>query len=140
MIAFLQVGKGLHQSQRLLLVDLFALLAIGDLNQLHLGEFRFGRHLLFHEIDPGVLVGGRGRGREDRELALPADQIVGAFQHHLGQAVAFGLIDEDRAGGAGDVGIIRDHPDALLRCALQRWGDRIGVIGGDCDHADLLRD
>ena len=37
----LEVGKGLRQRQRLLLVDLLALLAVGDLHQLHLGELGF---------------------------------------------------------------------------------------------------
>ena len=44
------------------------------------------------------------------------------------------------AGGGGDVGIVGDHPDALLRRALQRRSDSVGVIAGDGDHADLLRD
>ena len=72
--------------------------AVGDLDELHLGEFRIARHLLLHEVDPGVLVGrGRRRG-QDREFAFVADQVCPmALEHHLGQAVALRLVDEERA-------------------------------------------
>ena len=43
----LRLGKACDQRQRLLLVDLLALLAVGDLDQLHLGEFRLACSFAF---------------------------------------------------------------------------------------------
>ena len=105
----LQVRERLCQRQGLLLVDLLALLAVGDLDQLHLGELGLARELRLHEVDPGVLVGRRRRRGQDRELALVTDQLAHALQHLLGQAVRLRLVHEQRPDRLGDVGIVGDH-------------------------------
>ena len=135
-----EIWERLHQRQRLLLVHLLALFTVGDLDELHLGEFRIARHLGLHEVDPGVLVGrGRGRG-QDREFTFTADQVVHGDQHHFGKAFALHLIDEDLPRIGGYARIVRNDVDAFLRGALERGSDSVRVIAGDRDHADLLRD
>jgi hypothetical protein len=124
----LEVRERLHQRQGLLLVDLLAFLAISNLHQLHLGEFRLGSHLRLHEVDPGILVGRRGRRREDCEFAFAAAEIECAFEHHFREAVALHLVDEYRPCIGRDVRVIRDYPDALLHRTLQRRGNGIGVV------------
>ena len=136
----LRFGKRLDKSESLLLVDLLALLAVGDLNKLHLGVLGLAGELLLHEVDPRVLVGrSRCRGK-DGELALIADEPAHALEHLLGEAVRLRLIDEERASVLGHVRVVGDDSDPLLRRALQRWGDGICIVACDRDDIDLLRD
>ena len=84
-----------------------------------------------HRGDPGVLVGGVGRGREDRELAaLGTGEIERHVGHDLADVAEVDLRDEHvLAFGRGNRRIPGDDLDAL---GLRRLRRRHDLIARNC--------
>ena len=123
-------GGGLVE--RLLVV----VVAVDRVDELDVGVV--GLELGLHQLDPGVLVGGVGRGAEDRDLAGAADLLRDHLDLGLGDALGVGLVDEHVAALGVGVGVEGDHLDAGVPCLLERVADRGRVVGRDDERAHTL--
>lgn len=133
----LQAGVLLKQSLGLLKGLLGVVVTVGRLDQLDvlvLGLLQ----LVLHEVDPGVLVGGRLRRREDRDLALAADLLRQQLDLGTAQVLGTGLGDEHLTTAGLRVGVVRHDADAVLHRLLQCRAQGARVLGGDGDGVDLL--
>src|SRR4051794_16640829 len=135
----LEVRIGLQEALRLLEGLLVVVVAIGDLHELDVLVLRLGQ-LLLHVLDPGVLVRGVGRGREDRDLALAADLLGDEVDLALADERRRRLVDEHRPGAGRDVGVHRHDLDAALGRLLERRRHRVGVVARDDQRVGLLLD
>ena len=89
-------------------------------------------------LDPGVLVRGVGRRREDRDLAGVADLLGDQVDLDLRDARCVGRLDEDVAAVGAGVGVVRDDLDARVAGLADRVAQRGRVVRRDGDRADTL--
>ena len=85
---------------------LVVVVAVDGVDELDVGVV--GRQGRLHHLDPGVLVGGVGRGREDRDLTGVADLLGDHVDLDLGDALGGGLVDEQVATRRVGVGVEGD--------------------------------
>ena len=106
-----------------------------DFDAGELAVMRLGRS------QPGILVGGGRRARQERDLALAVRQLVGRqLDDRLADQVDRRRVELHVAAFRRDTGIERHDDDTALLGLLQRRNKRVGVIGRDDDRVDLLGD
>src|SRR6266852_3131440 len=132
----LEVGILLQQGQRLVKAGLVIVVAIGDLDQFHIGVLRC--QFLLHKADPGVLVRSCAGRRENRNLTGAIDLL--GQQIHLAAAnlLAIGLVDKHVARIGRHISVKTHDLDSLRHGLLQGRCDGIGIIARDDDGADML--
>src|SRR5699024_7278621 len=86
---------------------------------------------LLHLLDPRVLIGGVGRGGQDREGALAVELLADHLRHGAADEFVGGLVDEHV--GAVGVGVVTDDGRTVVAGLVERRADRVGVVGGDDD-------
>ena len=92
-----------------------------------------------HQVDPGVLVGRRGRGRQDRDVAGAArGELAGPVGEVDADAAEVDLVDEDVIGADRRARVEADDLDARVLGGLERRRDGVLVVGRDDDRVDLL--
>ncbi len=131
----LQVRVLLEQGQRLVETGLVIIIAVCNLDQLHLRVFC---QFLLHEADPGVLVRRRTGCRENGDLTRAIDLLRQQIHLTAANLLAIGLVDKDVTRVGRDIGVIAYDLDALRHRLLERGCDGVGVIAGDNDGADML--
>src|SRR5699024_3026733 len=96
------------------------------------------RSVLFHLLDPGVLVRRvRCRG-QDGDLAGATDLVGDEVDLRAGDAVGVRLVDEQVAAFGVGVGVEGDDLDSGVLRLDERVADRRRVVRRDGDGADLL--
>ena len=111
------------------------LLDVVDLDHLHVLVLR--EHLL-HAVEPPLQV-GRAEARDDRHLALPAEQRHRLFgQDAAGRQVVDAV--ERQPLRLRRVGVPGRDRDAGVHRAVDRLGEEVAVQARDRDAVDLLRD
>ena len=130
---------GCDGQQRRGLVErlLVVVVAVDRVDELDVGVV--GREVLLHQVDPGVLVGRVGRGRQDRDLARAADLLGDHARPGPGRdALGVGLADEQVAALGVGVGVEGDHLGAGVARLVEGVTDRGRVVGRDDERAHAL--
>ena len=135
----LEVRIGFDQALHLAIALVRDVVAVDGRDQLHLGIFGLGPFLL-HHLDPDVLVRGLRGGGENGDVAL----VVQGLGHHLqalgADELIVGRVEMHDSAFGRDAGIERDHLDAAADGFLADGHQGVGVVGGNRDAVDLLRD
>ena len=97
-----------------------------------------GLEVGLHQLYPGILVGGVGAGREDRDLALVTDLLGNHVDLALGDTFGRGLVDEQVAVLRLGVGVEGDDLRTGIASFVERVTDGLGVIGRDDERIDAL--
>src|SRR6187551_2106948 len=139
-----------HREIRVLLEQRhgFAIRLVGNVVAVnHTDEFetRMSGECLTHFSEPGILVRGSRCRRNNRELAFPLSIHL---RRELRRQCDDGFTDElvgrwremRDAAGRVDTRVIGNHLDATRHGPLERGHQCIGVIRGDRDRVDALRD
>src|SRR5699024_1791964 len=82
-------------------------------------------------LDPCVLVGGVGRGGQDRKGAPAVELITDHLRHGAADEFAGGLVDKHI--GAVGVGVVADDGRTVVAGLVECRTDRVGIVGGDDD-------
>ena len=135
-----QIGVAVDQRQRPVIADFGLIVAIHHIDQFNRRIFRIGRQGLLHRRDPGVLVGGIGRGRQHGHLAAILAQNR---QRHIGHDHAdraeIDLCDEHVfTGTRRNRAVPCHHLDASGLCGLCRGGNLVTGVIGQHDRALAL--
>src|ERR1051325_2689136 len=102
------------QSHRLAVALVRLIVTVHDVHQLEPRELGL-LQVVFHDLDPLVLVRGLGGCTQDGNLAFAADRLGGHLQLLGADELGVGRFDLDHPAGLGDARIERQHGDAARR-------------------------
>src|SRR5699024_12338471 len=104
--------------------------AVDGVDQFQIGVVVLLQNLL-QCLDPCVLIGGVGRGGQDRKGAPAVELFTDQLRHGAADEFAGGLVDKHI--GAVGVGVVADDGRTVVAGLVERRTDRVGIVGGDDD-------